>query len=319
MNIINLTTAVAKMPGKKNTGKLKHDENVITPNEKTANTPKESRLTTSSGVSFNQHVVKEVVETVLNKSNILQQSLIKAKRQSTSNFTEAADCPSKSNAAESCLLLQQLENDTELLNIISNKLSKAIMSNEIFRQLICDAISLEMREEITSLRNEMQETKIKYEMLEAKLEKQAQYSRRNCLIIYGKPIEEKEDTDKIVVDLISNKLGVLITKSHLDRSHRLRSSNLINPIIVKFISYNIRNLIYQNKRKLKGSGITISEALTSERRALIKRLSVLRKDGLIQSYWTQDGNIFYSLPNDPNKKVFIDSLRIEDLDSKIVR
>ena len=80
----------------------------------------------SSGVSFNQHVVKEVVETVLNKSNILQQSLIEAKSQSTSNFTEAADCPSKSNAAESCLLLQQLENDTELLNIISNKLSKAI-------------------------------------------------------------------------------------------------------------------------------------------------------------------------------------------------
>ena len=41
--------------------------------------------------------------------------------------------------AESCWLVQQLEGDTELLNIISNKLSEAIMSNETFKQLIHNA------------------------------------------------------------------------------------------------------------------------------------------------------------------------------------
>ena len=79
----------------------------------------------------------------------------------------------------------------------------------------------------------------------------------------------------------------------------------------------MRYQIYENKRKLKGTGITIQEALTSERKACIKKISDLRRNGLILSYWTQDGNIFYSLPNNPQKKIFLESLKVEDLDCTI--
>ena len=50
-------------------------------------------------------------------------------------------------------MLEQLEYDDKLLNIISNKLSDAIMNNETFRQIVCDAVSLEVKEKIESLEN----------------------------------------------------------------------------------------------------------------------------------------------------------------------
>ena len=201
------------------------------------------------------------------------------------------------------MMLEQLEYDEKLLNIISNKLSNAIMNNETFKQIVCDAVLLEVKEKVESLENNIQLSKSRNELLETKLEKQSQCSRRNCLVIYCKTIESNEETDTVVIGLISNKLGIPVNKEHLDRSHRLKSSNHNNPIIVKSISYNMRNQIYQNKRKLKGTGITIQETLASERRACIKKLSDLRRNGLILSYWTQDGNVFYSLPNNTQKNL----------------
>ena len=69
----------------------------------------------------------------------------------------------------------------------------------------------------------------------------------------------------MVVDLVTDKLGISINMSQIDRSHRIKSSRQGNPLIVKFISHNTKNLVYQNKnKKLKGTRITITEALTSE-------------------------------------------------------
>ena len=49
---------------------------------------------------------------------------------------------------------------------------------------------------------------------------QEQYSRRNCLLLHGIP-ETELDTDAAVMSVCSEKLGVQLTKSSIDRSHRL--------------------------------------------------------------------------------------------------
>ena len=54
----------------------------------------------------------------------------------------------------------------------------------------------------------------------------------------------------------------------LDRSHRIGKSNFKSkrrPIIVKFISYNDRREIFNNKKRLKGTGVSITKSLTAER------------------------------------------------------
>ena len=67
-----------------------------------------------------------------------------------------------------------------------------------------------------------------------------------------------------------------IKTEDIDRSHRLgKSKSSINdkpcPIIVKFVRYSTRNRIYINKKKLKGTGNSVTESLT------VKRINMLEK------------------------------------------
>ena len=87
----------------------------------------------------------------------------------------------------------------------------------------------------------------------------------------------------------------------------------------KFLSYNLRNLVFLNKKKLKDSGIVITEALTPQRRACVKRLTELRKKGLIHSNWTVDGKIFYTKPNSTSTKLMIDPPNLDNIDLKFAK
>lgn len=135
--------------------------------------------------------------------------------------------------------------------------------------------------------------------LQLKIQKQAeqiddleQYSRRNCLRVFGIPESDKEDTDEVIVTLAKNKLGVNIDQHDIDRSHRTGpkngKSNRPRPIIVKFVSYRNRKIIITSRRKLKGSGISIQEDLTLNRRNLLAKAKQHPKT---KSVWTVDGKV----------------------------
>ena len=64
-------------------------------------------------------------------------------------------------------------------------------------------------------------------------------------------------------------------------------------IITRFLTYRQRQLVFRNKKKLKGNPdkMFIAENLTKHRYDLIKRLNTLRKTGKIHSYWTHDGSV----------------------------
>ena len=69
------------------------------------------------------------------------------------------------------------------------------------------------------------------------------------------------------------------------------------PIIVKFVSYKVRSEVFRSKRKLKGSGVRITESLTKKRMELYN--SVLN-DSNVKTAWTLDGKII-ALINDERK------------------
>ena len=124
---------------------------------------KESQLMTCSrGVLFDGDVVTDVVKTVLAESDILHQRLIEARdlvdypgSSGGCCLTARAAACSGGSTAKSQRMLEQLEYHDKLLNIISNKLSNAIMNNETFKQIVHDAVSLEMKEKRESLENEI--------------------------------------------------------------------------------------------------------------------------------------------------------------------
>ena len=99
---------------------------------------------------------------------------------------------------------------------------------------------------------------------EQNVDRQEQYSRRNCLLIHGIKEERNESTDDIVVKFIQDDLQEEINFEDLDRTHRTGKVNngKSRPIIVKFARYNVHKKIFHNKRKLKGKNASITESLT---------------------------------------------------------
>ena len=56
-------------------------------------------------------------------------------------------------------------------------------------------------------------------------------------------------------------------------------------------SYFVKDQIFRNKKKLKGSKLVICEDLTRKRQSIISALSQLRYQKKIHSFWTVNGTI----------------------------
>ena len=90
-----------------------------------------------------------------------------------------------------------------------------------------------------------------YEM-DAVVDRQEQYTRRNCLLVQEIVEKTVEDTDEKIINALQQSMDERIKPEHIDRFHRLSKSKPSKnakpcPIIVKFVRYNIRNRIYRNK------------------------------------------------------------------------
>ena len=162
---------------------------------------------------------------------------------------------------------------------------------------------LDKREEhIKKLNKEVDEHKKSIDRLERDLDTMEQYSRRTCIRIFGIKETRGENTDSLSADVITSKLGVpLDIAKDVDRSHRTgpareptTSSSTAprparpRPIIVKLTSYRKRAEILANRRKLKGSGVTIAEDLTMKNLDLLKKT---KKSSKVLAAWTSDGRV----------------------------
>ena len=58
-------------------------------------------------------------------------------------------------------------------------------------------------------------------VLEESIDQQGQYSRRNCFLIHGMEENSNEDTDKLVLNIISNDLEIDLTEAAIDCTHRI--------------------------------------------------------------------------------------------------
>ena len=105
-----------------------------------------------------------------------------------------------------------------------------------------------------------------------------QYSRRNCLLIHGVEEIRKEDTDKLVLNVINNDLENDLTEVAIDRTHSIGDPIMkrrkARPIIAKFVGYYDRKEVFSKKKHLKGKGDSITESLTSFR---MKKLEEARE------------------------------------------
>ena len=139
-------------------------------------------------------------------------------------------------------------------------------------------------DDIASMRAELEREKRKSTCLESELalvrEDLTQlelYSRRHNLLIDNVPETEKENVRSIVLNLINNELGIVLTDKELDKVHRVGNfrRGFHRSIIVRFPRHLDRDAVFMARTKLKGraSPIWINEDLPTqvkERRGAIR-------------------------------------------------
>ena len=190
---------------------------------------------------------------------------------------------------------KQLEKVNESIQAINDKFVE--FENEIKKK----------DEEIADLKKDVRNLTGKLHDVNNQLDRQEQYSRRNCLLLHGVDETDHEVTDDIIIKTIKDKMDVEITPESIDRTHRLgkkqQNTGRPRPIIVKFSTYNTRHKIFRNKKVLKGKGVSITESLTQKRVELLKKA---REEHGFKSVWTQDGKILFVGNVDNKIKVYYD-------------
>ena len=174
----------------------------------------------------------------------------------------------------------------------------------------------EIDESLKERESEIEVLYRKINELELRVENQEQYSRRTSLRFHNirvplnnmGRIKHPVDTDSIILDICQNNLSITdMKKEDIGRSHVIgKPKDGKSQVIVRFLSYRVREKVYNSKKELKRhpDKIFITENLTQYRTNLVKALAELKYSRKIHAYWTTDGRI-YLKTNENSRKIQI--------------
>ena len=155
---------------------------------------------------------------------------------------------------------------------------------------------------VEELEKELESKENRIEKLENTANDLQQYSRRSSLRVFGVTETPNENTDQLICDLAKDPLGIPLSVSDIDRSHRIgkHGGKHDRAIIVKFCSYRKRAEILKARRILKKSGITIQEDLTQQNAILYTKTYKHEK---VLAAWTHDGRIIATVQATDGKSI----------------
>lgn len=227
----------------------------------------------------------------------------------------------------------------ELTQIVANILCEptfitkitSIISSQIANKIdaACKESIKPYVEKTSQQDTEIQSLKEKVATLERGLEEQQQYSRRTSLRFNNVKLPTDHrgniifpvETDTLAVDICNSVTEPdSISLDDIGRTHTIgKIKNGSASIIVRFLSYRKRHLVYSNKRKLKDhpNKTFISENLTQTRFDLVRKLNIYRKKRMLDSYWTQDGRIIVKPRENCDRRDFVTITCLDDFFHKL--
>lgn len=144
--------------------------------------------------------------------------------------------------------------------------------------------------------------KSQVEFLGLGLDRHEQVMRRKVLLVHGVAEEPDEQPVAVLSAVLSGRLKSSDEcLGDVKVVHRLGAKGAkTRPLLVRFASYKARSEVWDSKKALKGSGITITEFLTRSRHDVFM---AARKHFGVNNSWTSDGRIFLHLPNKTRQKI----------------
>lgn len=167
--------------------------------------------------------------------------------------------------------------------------SEFLTKFEAFEKIINSSLD-DIKSDLNNLKDRTEDLKNKYEDYELK-------SGSNYIVIHG--LEEGgQDIYAKVIDLINSKFNINIKKSDINQCYRFRRNSKVKngrprPLAVQFCCRWMRDLVFYNKKCLKGSGIIFTEMLAVDVLKLFKKARELMGN----SAWTSRGYVYISRGN----------------------
>ena len=120
-----------------------------------------------------------------------------------------------------------------------------------------------------------------------------QYSQKNNIKILNWPEHQGQNLKEEFCTLVNEKTGVALDQRDILAIHRIPSSNKNHsrPVIVKFLTSEIRKAVITKREKMKTS-FNMVDHITNMNAQLLKRLRAEEKAHMIDSAWYFNGYIF---------------------------
>lgn len=158
-----------------------------------------------------------------------------------------------------------------------------------FKQFVCQALS---------------KLKSQIELLAAGFDRHETIMRRKVLLFHGVPEKDSEKLHDVVKNIITNQFKLPEVSKDVNMfhvCHRLGfSRQKARPILVRFFKMEHRQLVWDSKKFLKGTGITISEFLTQVRH---RTFTAARKHFGMPNCWSMEGKIVVICPDKSRWKI----------------
>ena len=130
--------------------------------------------------------------------------------------------------------------------------------------------------------------------LRKELNRLQQHSRKDNSRIFGLKETKDENCKKAVCDMLEEKLGISLSVRDFSAAHRLPSENKDKPLpmIVRFKDRSDKEVVMKNRKKLKGTGISINDDITRDNMKLMNRAENSEK---FESVWFSHGKVLGKL------------------------
>lgn len=190
----------------------------------------------------------------------------------------------------SILTVRMSELNSELYEKLVRSIKEAndnqteILKSKI--KLEIDAVKGEITEIKDIVRNEARkqdQIEKRQTVLESKYEGVQRTLKKNNIIIFGLETEKVKNVTEYTISKLNSLLQLKLSLSQIDNIYSIGKSTEKKPVVVRFISYLKKIEVLRECKKLKNSGVSISEDLTQKereiRRILLKHKKVAQLQG----------------------------------------
>lgn len=156
------------------------------------------------------------------------------------------------------------------------------------------------------MKQQIQKNAVAIGQIEELMDGLDQQNKRNSMRLCGLLEKDGEDLLEIVPSFVVKKLKIPCSRNDINYIFRAGKENIegkCRPIIINFVNGFKRNEVFNSKKLLKDSGVSIFEDLTRSRYEL---LSEAKKKWGVASVWSSNGKIYRWVAED-RKRILIKS------------